>query len=324
MHRHEMTLGELAALLWSGRLYLLVGGVCGLILAAIFLWSATPYYEAVMTLAPARPMEAPIAADNETFRAHTTIRPPSENDQNFTRFQNVAEGATIAGLLLKQPSITQGLAQDKTYVFTRGEMDWHAEQLAAYMQERISFTRSSDGAITQMRYRHPDAGFAVLFLQHVHALADGLIRQDERKAVSARITYLQEELSKTFNPDHKRALTTLLLEQERLKMMVSLDQPFAADVVEKAYATFKPVWPNALFVYAGAGLMGAVFGFVIFGFRIFEAQAAAAQESTGHEGAQRAHHMRHALKNMRRWYDVEGGNNNAPRSTKKKPPEAAE
>jgi hypothetical protein len=118
-----------------------------------------------------------------------------------------------------------------------------------------------------MRYLHPDRRFAAYFLRQAHALTDGLIRQRLKAEAQERAAYLKEALQKASHPEHKRALTGLLLEQERLLMLVSIDQPFAASLVEPPSASLKPAWPDKLLLFPAFIFAGAMAGFILYGFR---------------------------------------------------------
>lgn len=110
------------------------------------------------------------------------------------------------------------------------------------------------------------------FLHRLHNVTDGLIRHGMRKDVNERIAYLNTAISETMNPDHRRAMTDLLMEQERLKMLVSIDQPYAASVVVPAAHSVKPVWPDTVLVYVSFIAVGAFLGFVVFSLRKLEVQ----------------------------------------------------
>lgn len=67
------------------------------------------------------------------------------------------------------------------------------------------------------------------------------------------------------NPEHRRALTNLLMEQERVKMLVSIDQSYTATIVEPAANLPKPSWPKPLLILPIFMMIGAVLGFVLHG-----------------------------------------------------------
>ena len=131
----------------------------------------------------------------------------------------------------------------------------------------------------------------------LHETADGLIQYGLRKEVNERIAYLQKAMAEVRNPDHRRALTDLLMEQERLKMMVSIDQPYAAAMVEPSAISATPAWPDTTLVFLAFGVAGAFLGFIVFSI------AQAFSQTTDARGMVR----RQALQN---WIRRDSENNN--------------
>ncbi|MCD8493953.1 MAG: hypothetical protein LRY39_00710 [Alphaproteobacteria bacterium] len=59
----------------------------------------------------------------------------------------------------------------------------------------------------------------------------------------------------------------MLLEQERLNMLVSIDQPYAADIVENAASSSRPLWPDIPLAAVLLVLAGMALGFAAFGLK---------------------------------------------------------
>ncbi|MGB0720329.1 MAG: hypothetical protein ACPGRX_07640, partial [Bdellovibrionales bacterium] len=223
----------------------------------------------------------------------------------FTRFEAMYAGPSVAALLLRDQRVRDGLADD--YAFSSdGEAEWNAAQLSAYMRGQVWLDPFGETALRALQYRHPDPQFAAYFLQQIHRTADQLIRKDIRTGVDERIDYLERAIGKTPNPDHRRAITGLLLEQERVRMMVSMDEPVAAKVIEKAYAAPRPVWPDPYLFYGGFLLLGLLIGYVVFnGVAAFQNRV----DVLGDEAAQRQD--RKMPLSYSRWFDAGAGNENA-------------
>ncbi len=261
----EQSFAEVLSEIWRGRWFIAVGFVLGMLSAAVFVWLAVKHVEARMVIAPASPMEAMQA---QGVRAgQNGVRSQSSADMNFTRFQSVFRGASVAKLLLRDDMIRGGLENDKAFRFQKDERLWDAAKLSEYIARRVHVDPVGESALRVLSYEHENPAFAAVFLRKLHETTDGLIRHAMRKDVNERIAYLQGALGQTLNPEHRRALTDLLMEQERLKMLVSIEQPYAAAVVETAYPMMKFSWPNVPLVLAAFGLSGAFFGFVVFSVR---------------------------------------------------------
>ncbi|MBL4805311.1 MAG: hypothetical protein JKY71_10630 [Alphaproteobacteria bacterium] len=150
-------------------------------------------------------------------------------------------------------------------------------------------------SLREFSYYHPNAEFAVAFLQRLHAITDGLLRRDMRVQIDERIQYLSETMVETYNPEHKRALADLLLEQQRMKMMVSIDSNYAANIVVPAAVQPRSVWPDVALVYTLLPLIGAVAGFFVFSF----------------SAAVRGKKIASQPQSAAAWFKSDSGNNNA-------------
>jgi len=89
---------------------------------------------------------------------------------------------------------------------------------------------------------------------------------------------VERVIAKTNNPEQRRVVTNLLLEQERARMMVSMDAPVAASVYEPAAAGAYTVWPDAGLFYGGLGLLGLMLGYFVFGVVHYKGQMGVADE----------------------------------------------
>lgn len=269
----SMTLGDLFAGLWRGKFWVASGVLVGCVLAALFCFTATPHYRAHMIISPANPMNGAevsslLAEDNLFALRYLVQRVGVANSSDFMRFENKYAEATVAGQLLEDPNIMRGLDFDRSFTFSKPQEDWSAEKLAAYIHDRVRLEPVGATPLRRMVYDHPNESFAVYFLQAVHAETDELIRENIRTDAEERVRYLQGAIKSTQNPEHRRALTTLLLEQERLRMLVSIEQPYAASIIEQAASSFKPVWPNAALVFPAFVFAFSLLGFAAFVFAV--------------------------------------------------------
>lgn len=263
----ERSFADLLSDLWHGRFHVFLGLSAGVLSAFLLLALAVPHGGAHMAIAPALPIDLAVSARLPANGANGMAGTESLAERNFERFQTVAGGAAASSLLLRNESLARGLSQDRAFRFSGTEKTWTPAKLAEYINRRVIFEPVGETALRRVRYMHPDPEFAAFFLQRLHAVSDGLIRHNARREVNGRIDYLRGELEKTRNPDHRRALADLLMEQERLRMLVSIDQPYAAAVVEPAFAAPSLRWPDALFVFAAFAGAGALAGFAVFSLR---------------------------------------------------------
>jgi hypothetical protein len=339
----EPTLGDLMVELWRGRLFVLGGLVVGLVMAAVFVYAALPHYRAAMILSPASPMGALSSGASSEKDSVSGVSGPSEAAM-FTRFEAMYKGVSVAGLLLRNEDVLAGLKRDRGFVFSAVDDEWNAPKLAEYIGQRVVVDPVGETDLRQFYYEHIDADFAALFVQQIHATTDGLIRYEMRRDVNERIAYLQDAMREVRNPEHRRGLTDLLMEQERLKMLVSINQAYAASLVEPSASLGRVFWPNRALVMVAFSFAGALIGFVIFSAvsvrRVrMQAQAiivqddkpdVAAPETSAENSPRPSRESRDLAERSRRkmqeWIKRDSGNNNEPAAADavKKKPSAAE
>jgi hypothetical protein len=268
-HHHEPNFSDLLSDLWQYRRSIMMGLFMGFVLAILFVMSARPHYQAHLLLIPASPMNgaetSSLLSDENIYALRFLAqRFGTSGASDFERFQTIFSGASVAKELLSDDRIKKGLQRDRTFVFSSARATMNSEELSDYLADRVKLEPISGSNVRRLVYFHEDPQFAKYMVAAIHNIADRLIRDNIRRDSEARISYLQKAIFETSNPEHRRALTTLLLEQERLKMLVSIDQPYAAAVIEPASSGAKPQWPDFYFITAAFMLVGAFLNFMIF------------------------------------------------------------
>lgn len=261
MDHSEKTLFDVLRDVWRAKFYLLFFGIVGIICAFAFLRGATPYYKAEMLLGPAHGfaqiampvMEGTIQTQPQTL----------SSDVAFERFEQTYYAPSVVGNMLIQANVQDALTMDRAFWF----LPRRGAPVPEYIRKAVRLEPVSGTSFRRMVYYHPEPKFAKGFIQRIHKAADENIRLSVLRETNARISYLNEALGRVSNPDHKRSLAALLMEQERMRMMVSLDQPFAAAVIEPAYVSRNPRWPDGFIIYPVFLFVGLLAGFVVYGLR---------------------------------------------------------
>jgi uncharacterized protein involved in exopolysaccharide biosynthesis len=262
------TLPDLLLQIWRARLAVLTGLLVGLVVSAIFFFSVTPRYEAFMIVAP---VKSGLAQDQfpgigfwgEGAFPSSAVSVRQDTPPEFVRFEQILRGASVAAALLKQEDIQDRLAEDPCY---RG-FDGGPSGLSGYLRDKISIMRVGASSSLKITYRHPDRDFAAELLKDIHAIADESLRRRSREDGAKRIGWLQDRLKQTFNPDHRAALTALLMAEERGQMLALMDISYAADLVEPPATLPRPVFPNPFLVFPVGGFAGMLIGFLVFTLR---------------------------------------------------------
>lgn len=308
----NLTMGDVFEDIWQARRSILGGVLTGLMCAAFFIFFATPFYRAEMVVSPATPMNgaevSSVGVDNNLSALRYLVqRMGAGNSSDFLRFETLYTGPSVATFLLKDPNILEGLRRDQSSGFLKAKGDWSPEKLSEYLEKRVKMAPVGSSELRKIYYNHPNRDFGVYFLGRIHALTDGLIRTNLKIQAQERVSYLQKAMTQTTNPEHRRALTALLMEQEHLLMLVSIDQPYAASIVEPPSASVKPAWPDKALVFPALTFAGALIGFVLFGF--LKALSRIAEQSQVFEEEERGVQEEQARKS-RKWYQAEGLNTN--------------
>lgn len=266
---HEPTLEDLLKDLWRARAFLLAGALTGLALAACFLIVAVPHYRATMLVAPAERGTGPdikaLLPGNSSFAVQYMMDAMGSADsRDFMRFEHTMRGPLAAQTLLEDKRITQGVKADRDFRFGAGPQPINSpEKLAAYLGEKIAIEPVGNTPLRRVVYKHPDREFAAYLLRRLHETADNLIRQEIRERTANRSVYLEQALLTTDHPDHRRALTSLLMEQEHVRMILAVDEPFAAIIAEPPYAEVKVYWPRAAVIVPAFMMVGTILGYGI-------------------------------------------------------------
>lgn len=264
----EKTLFDVLREVWRAKLYMLIFAVLMAIFAFSFLTLAKPYYRAQMIITPASPMGRALSDRGGMQEGTLQIqREDFMSNAAFQRFENIYNGVSVANFLLQDEDIINGFAADRMFEFSNPYTPESAEAMSTYLRDRVILEPVSGTPLRRLIYMHPNKEYAMDLLARVHRLTDEMIRARILVETNQRIDYLNVAMTKTQNPDHRRSITGLLMEQERLKMMVSLDQPYAAGIVEPAYVSAQPKWPDPYVLYPVFIFIGLLMGFVVHGLK---------------------------------------------------------
>ncbi len=262
LQNNPATLNDVIAGLYRAKFFIIFGMILGLAAAALFLTSTIPAYHAQMIVGPA----APIIYDARASEAaNIAVDTADANAMNFTRFEATLTGPTVAGMLLKDEKIFEGLMQDRMFGAMKAREQWTPQILSEYIRRRVHIEPVGETPLRRLVYYHPSSGFAVYFLTRLAETSDSLIRRSIRSEAEKRVNYLQDTSRSVSNPENRRSLTDLLMEQEKLMFLASVDQPYAATVVEPAASSSRPRWPSRFLVIAAFMMAGGLAGLVAHG-----------------------------------------------------------
>jgi len=258
----EVSLKELCALVWRAKIFVFIGLVLGLIGSFIFINYAVPTYRSVMIVAPA---DGYALGDYASTIEHDQIaalpfwRPKTTEgvSPDFYRFVHTLRGPSVAKILMTDDAVLNHINK------TRDVDIKTPEELAVYLNRNVRIDPLGATPLRKIKYDHPDQEFASAMLRKLHLVADQMIRRDRRRQSQSRIEYLENMLQKTINPDHRKGITNLLMQQEHIQMLANLNEAYAAIMVEPASSSPKPTWPNKPMSYLIGALIGMMLGFML-------------------------------------------------------------
>lgn len=266
----EKTLFDVMRDVWAARRMIAMSVAVFFALAIVFLGLSRAHSRAEMILMPANPMGEFLDAPMPSHEGTIALQGGSQgavHDLAFLRFENSYFGARVAGILIQNKEILSGLQKDRAFLFSGGFQPQTAQELADYIKKRVKIEPVSGTPLRKLIYLHPDPVFAALFLSHIYAVTDELIRAQTLKEVQARAAYLDEMIAKNPDAEHRRVLTDILMAQERTRMLVSIDQPFSAAIIEPPSTLAKTAWPQAMMILPLFVLLAVLTGFVLHGVR---------------------------------------------------------
>jgi hypothetical protein len=265
----DYTLGDLLRDCWQGRYVLLACSVVMLAGAFAFCSLVTPRYAVSMTVGPSDKATARDVAGIGEMPQLSAVQYVAKKagmlrEQNdYARYRAILTGHQVAKTLYKK-NLQQArqLVRDAAWPWQNIENKTTPAHVSAALQKLIANRPTGRGEMREISMHHSKPAFARGVLERVHTAADSILRRQAGKKVDQRIAYLKNKLADTQHPDHRNVLTSLLMRQERTKMMISMDQAYAANMVAPPAATPAPVWPLPGIIVPVAGLIGLVLGYL--------------------------------------------------------------
>lgn len=293
--RGQLTLREIVLRIWRGKW--IIVATMAIVVALVVGWMKmkSPLYTAAVVVAPASDAGAGgLASRLSQYSGIAALAgidlPSNEVVTPFRQFTEIMTSPVVAERLAKKydimPTIFAGRwswsPTEKVWTRQRGLLSpvtgWAREffglpprpppsvgQLADYLHEKISMSEIELTGMQRIMFRHKDPVFAVQMLAALHKEADGVIREESEMRTSRQIAYIERKLQTTTAADHRRSLVQLLLDQEKQMMMIQVNLPFAARIIEPPIASSAPTSPKPKLFLAGAIVLGAMLGiFIVF------------------------------------------------------------
>ena len=265
----EPTLRDVIGWCRDARLWIATGLLAGLVVAFLWVVFAVPQYRISMLVGPTTRTGTPdvsaLLPENSSSALEYVLRSFGSGDSSdFMRFEAILRGPMVSATLLENTELTSGFSANRHWSFAPGQSFENAAELSAYLQKSVRIEPVANTPMRKVVYRHSDPEFGRRFLVALYGVTDSLIRQEMQQKAAARIVWLNETLRTTNDPEHRRMLAKLLTEQEQVKMILALNEPFSAMMAELPSVSARPVWPDKKLLFPLLGFIGGFLGFVLF------------------------------------------------------------
>ncbi len=286
----EIALRDLFLRVWRGK-WIIVATIAVVVgLVTLWLKIAEPAYTARMVIAPAGEAGGGTMGGLSQYLGLASLAgidlPSEQNLSAFDQFAELAKSVTVAERLQDKYGVLEIVfeeswdAQNKRWQAPQGIVGrvlgrvraffglpaWtppSSKALAEYLKEELRLTPVGATAMHVLEFDHKDPKFAVQFLRWIHREDDELIREQAQERTSRQLAYIESKLATVTVAEQRLSLVELLSAQEKRMMMITVDLPFAAQIIEPPVASQAPTFPKPFLALALAIAGGLFVGFFL-------------------------------------------------------------
>ncbi|KGM34794.1 Wzz/FepE/Etk N-terminal domain-containing protein [Inquilinus limosus] len=139
-------------------------------------------------------------------------------------------------------------------------VDTSAQAVAEFLRKNLNQEQDRDSPITTLSLDAADAEVARQALGYLHRYSDDQIKQAIYQQTQSKLEYLQRRLQNVTVNDYRQTLIGLILDQEKILMLIQPNLPFAAEALEQPEVLTEPSSPKKVRILVLAGLIGLVVG----------------------------------------------------------------
>jgi uncharacterized protein involved in exopolysaccharide biosynthesis len=281
----QKMLRDAFAIALAGRRLVMGTAVLTTVLALLVLRMIEPGFTATLIVGPTA-AEGLLPGSMINGTAHG----PGEKMSYYERFLYELTSLSVANELASQPEIMRRVFEPMWNAGTQvwgpdprlgsrlrrmlselaGRPSWSVpdgRDLARFLKSRIQVQQIGNTPLRRISYRHPDPEFARTLLSRLYATTEHQLRTIAIRGNSRMIEEFERMVRSTSDLEHKRALWATLINHEQFAMMMNVDLPLAADLMEPAVCDALPDTPDPAMVVAIAFAAGLVVGLILVLFR---------------------------------------------------------
>jgi uncharacterized protein involved in exopolysaccharide biosynthesis len=148
----------------------------------------------------------------------------------------------------------------KTALGLDTSVDVSAQAVAEFLRKALTLEQDRDSPIMTLSIDAQDAEVARLTLSSLYQYSDDQIKQAIYQQTQSKLEYLQRRLTSVTVNDYRQTLIGLILDQEKILMLIQPNLPFAAEALEQPEILTDPSSPKKVRILALFAVAGLVFG----------------------------------------------------------------
>jgi uncharacterized protein involved in exopolysaccharide biosynthesis len=141
--------------------------------------------------------------------------------------------------------------------------DTSAQAVAEFLRKNLGQEQDRDTPITTLSIDAQDAEVARQTLALIYQYSDDQIKKSTYEQTQSKLEYLQRRLQSVTVNDYRQTLIGLILDQEKILMLIQPNLPFAAQTLEQPEILSEPSSPKKGRTLIAAILIGLVVGSAI-------------------------------------------------------------
>lgn len=267
-----------------------LAGAAGVAAALLWLRLTPPLYSASMTVAPLAErglagMGTRLPPPYAEAEGRLTLPGQEESLTDFRRFVAMLTSRPVAAALAADPEVLRGAFPEawderagawrppdgaghrlrRLVAAAAGRPTWTppgVEDLARHLGERLMIEPVGATPLRRVSYRHEDRAYALALLGRLYAAADGRLRAEASRRGAAQVGHVRARLAQVTQAEHRHSLAEMLAGYERVLLLLEVDLPFAADLIEAPHAAVIPDAPDPFLLPPAVGGAGAALGFL--------------------------------------------------------------
>jgi uncharacterized protein involved in exopolysaccharide biosynthesis len=236
--------------------------------ALLWLNCVTPCYTAEMIIGPVLQTTA-VTNDQKIMRE-------MESDEvlsDYARAVQLLVSPEIAEQILKdkQLNVRSHLIQNngwgqalKSFIWRIAGQNYKQAQdastLSTILGRHVHIDAIGRSAMRRVTFRHADREFAISLLNAIYHASDMHLKIQAGQRAMVQSAYLRAALDHVTHTDQRKALIKLLMVQERMRVLVAVDLPYAAEQIQQADAPRSADWPAVGLVLFFALFLGGFVG----------------------------------------------------------------